>query len=41
MDELNEIVFDIHKQISGEKEELVLKYQIKPTLYKLIVEDNR
>lgn len=27
VDELNEIVFDIHKQISGEKEELVLKYE--------------
>lgn len=27
IDELNEIVFDIHKQISGEKEELVLKYE--------------
>ncbi len=27
VDELNEIVFNIHKQISGEKEELVLKYE--------------
>lgn len=27
VDELNEIVFDIHKQISGEKEEFVLKYE--------------
>lgn len=27
VDELNEIVFDIHKQISGKKEELVLKYE--------------
>ena len=27
VNELNEIVFDIHKQISGEKEELVLKYE--------------
>lgn len=27
VDELNEIVFDIQKQISGEKEELVLKYE--------------
>lgn len=27
VDELNEIVFYIHKQISGEKEELVLKYE--------------
>ena len=27
VDELNKIVFNIHKQISGEKEELVLKYE--------------
>lgn len=27
IDELNEIVYEIHKQISGEKEELILKYE--------------
>ena len=26
IDELNEIVFQIHKNISGEREELILKY---------------